>query len=105
MHISNLDAKGEIIPPTDRAMRYIAGNQLWHSDSSYKRFPAKASLLRKLTNASTIEENVYGHRWEPGDLIMWDNRCCLHRGRPWNSAVHRRVMHRTTVAGDGPTVG
>jgi alpha-ketoglutarate-dependent taurine dioxygenase len=35
---------------------------------------------------------------------MWDNRSVLHRGRRWNGTRHRRVMHRTTVAGDGPTV-
>ena len=35
---------------------------------------------------------------------MWDNRCMLHRGRPWDESKYRRVMHRTTVAGDGPTV-
>jgi alpha-ketoglutarate-dependent taurine dioxygenase len=34
---------------------------------------------------------------------MWDNRCVLHRGRLWDSARYKRVMHRTTVAGDGPT--
>ena len=34
---------------------------------------------------------------------MWDNRCVLHRGRPWDAAKHRRVMRRTTVAGEGPT--
>jgi hypothetical protein len=34
---------------------------------------------------------------------MWDNRCVLHRGRPWNETAYRRVMHRTTVAGEGPT--
>jgi hypothetical protein len=34
---------------------------------------------------------------------MWDNRCMLHRGRPWNESKYRRVMHRTTVAGDSPT--
>ena len=34
---------------------------------------------------------------------MWDNRCVLHRGRPWDEQRHRRVMHRTTVAGAGPT--
>jgi alpha-ketoglutarate-dependent 2,4-dichlorophenoxyacetate dioxygenase len=33
-----------------------------------------------------------------------DNRCVLHRGRPWDEARHRRVMNRTTVAGEGPTV-
>lgn len=37
-----------------------------------------------------------------GILVMWDNRCVLHRGRPWNER-ERRVMHRTTVAGTGPT--
>ena len=35
---------------------------------------------------------------------MWDNRCVLHRGRPWDAAQYRRVMRRTTIAGDGPTV-
>ena len=35
---------------------------------------------------------------------MWDNRAVLHRGRPWDTKRYRRVMHRTTVAGDGPTV-
>jgi len=34
---------------------------------------------------------------------MWDNRCVLHRGRPWDAARHKRVMRRTTIAGEGPT--
>jgi len=34
---------------------------------------------------------------------MRDNRAVLHRGRAWDCAKHRRVMHRTTVAGEGPT--
>jgi len=34
---------------------------------------------------------------------IWDNRCMLHRGRPWDAKRYTRVMHRTTVAGDGPT--
>jgi len=34
---------------------------------------------------------------------MWDNRAVLHRGRPWDESRYRRVMHRTTVAGEGPT--
>jgi hypothetical protein len=35
---------------------------------------------------------------------MWDNRCVLHRGRPWDESAYRRVMHRTTVAGQDPVV-
>ena len=46
-------------------------------------------------------DRVYTHRWRPGDLVMWDNRCVLHRGRPWNESRYRRVMHRTTVAARG----
>ena len=34
---------------------------------------------------------------------MWDNRCVLHRGRPWDAAKYPRVMRRTTLAGEGPT--
>jgi len=33
---------------------------------------------------------------------MWDNRCVLHCGRPWDEQRRRRVMHRTTVAGGSP---
>jgi alpha-ketoglutarate-dependent taurine dioxygenase len=43
------------------------------------------------------------HCWRQWDLVMWDNRCVLHRGRPWDATRHRRVMRRTTIAGEGPT--
>ena len=59
-------------------------------------------LLQELLEWSTQPRFVYRHQWRPHDLVVWDNRCCLHRGRPWDRRVHRRVMHRTTVAGDGP---
>jgi alpha-ketoglutarate-dependent 2,4-dichlorophenoxyacetate dioxygenase len=61
------------------------------------------ALIRDLLERATRPELVYTHRWQPGDLVMWDNRCTLHRGRPWNEDKYRRVMHRTTVAGEGPT--
>ena len=202
--ISNLDERGRLLDPADERALYNAGNQLWHSDSSFKRVPATASLLharevppeggeteyadlraawdalpearrrgleglvaehsivysrsligyayppddavavppvrqalvrthpatgrrslylgshashivgrpvaegrallRELLEFATQPAFVYRHRWRVGDLVMWDNRCVLHRGRPWDEARHRRVMRRTTVAGDGPTV-
>jgi alpha-ketoglutarate-dependent 2,4-dichlorophenoxyacetate dioxygenase len=52
---------------------------------------------------ATRAECIYQHRWRQWDAVMWDNRCALHRGRPWDSNHDRRVMRRTTVAGDGPT--
>ena len=60
-------------------------------------------LIARLLEQTTRPDRVYRHRWQVGDLVMWDNRCVLHRGRPWDSARYRRVMHRTTVAGDGAT--
>jgi alpha-ketoglutarate-dependent 2,4-dichlorophenoxyacetate dioxygenase len=60
-------------------------------------------LIARLLEQTTRPDRVYRHRWQVGDLVMWDNRCVLHRGRPWDSARYKRVMHRTTVAGDGAT--
>jgi alpha-ketoglutarate-dependent 2,4-dichlorophenoxyacetate dioxygenase len=60
-------------------------------------------LIAKLLEITTRPDRVYRHTWRVGDLVMWDNRCVLHRGRRWDSAQHERVMHRTTVAGTGPT--
>jgi alpha-ketoglutarate-dependent taurine dioxygenase len=54
--------------------------------------------LRELTEWVGQAPRTLKHHWSPGDLVIWDNRCVLHRGHPWpdNEA---RVMVRTTVAG------
>ena len=62
------------------------------------------ALLKQLLDHATQDRFVYTHKWQPKDIVMWDNRAVLHRGRPWEYLKHRRVMHRTTVAGLGPTV-
>jgi alpha-ketoglutarate-dependent 2,4-dichlorophenoxyacetate dioxygenase len=203
--LSNVDPEGNTMSADDRRMLYHKGNQLWHSDSSFKRVPAMASLLsarevppeggeteyaslraawdalpvtmqqrledlvavhsfaysrglvapdlllpeqeaelppvkqrlvrvnpvngrravylgshasyilglaveegrallRELLEHATRPEFVFQHHWRVGDCVMWDNRAVLHRGREWDTKRYRRVMHRTTVAGDGPTV-
>jgi alpha-ketoglutarate-dependent 2,4-dichlorophenoxyacetate dioxygenase len=61
------------------------------------------ALLRELLDFATQQQFVYRHVWRQQDLVMWDKRCVLHRARPWDEQRHRRVMHRTTVAGAGPT--
>ncbi len=61
------------------------------------------ALLQELLARATRAECVHRHTWRQHDLVVWDNRCMLHRGRPWDARRQRRVMHRTTVAGDGPT--
>jgi alpha-ketoglutarate-dependent 2,4-dichlorophenoxyacetate dioxygenase len=60
-------------------------------------------LLRDLTEHATRPEFVYRHSWRVGDLVIWDNRCLLHRATPYDAQRHKRLMQRTTVAGDGPT--
>ena len=60
-----------------------------------------AELLTELTEFAGREEFVYRHRWTQGDVVMWDNRCTMHRVTPYDLNL-RRVMHRNTVVGDGP---
>jgi len=55
-----------------------------------------ATLLNELTAFATQDRFVYSHRWRPGDLVIWDNRTTLHRGRPGNPE-QPRVMRRTAV--------
>jgi alpha-ketoglutarate-dependent 2,4-dichlorophenoxyacetate dioxygenase len=200
--ISNLDADGRVLAREDRRNLFNLGNQLWHTDSSFKRIPAKCSLLsarelpspgpmgggetefadlraawdalpeatkreldglivehsifrsrsqigfadfndeifkqlppvpqalvrhhpvsgrtslylashashiigwpvekgraliEELIAFATQPQFVYQHRWAVGDLVIWDNRCTMHRGRPYDD-TQRRVLHRTTVS-------
>jgi len=55
------------------------------------------TLLAELTVFSTQPRFVYQHRWQLNDLVIWDNRCTMHRGRPYDDAGCRRDMRRTTV--------
>lgn len=201
--ISNVDRQGKIVPITELQARFNVGNSVWHTDSSYKRVAAKASLLaadevpetggetewadmragydalaestkdwledkiavhsyryshawhgglellspenlenlppvqhaivkthpdshrkilflgrhashivgedkdssrkilRELTFDAARPPRTWKHRWQPGDVSIWDNRCVLHRGHRFPSD-QRRVMARATVAGDDP---
>jgi alpha-ketoglutarate-dependent 2,4-dichlorophenoxyacetate dioxygenase len=60
--------------------------------------PEGRVLLRELIEVATQREFVYQHRWRVGDLVMWDNRCTMHRVRPYDQAGERRDMRRVTVA-------
>ena len=59
-------------------------------------------LLDYLIARATPPENIYRHRWRPGDVVMWDNRCTMHYGVFDYGEGQRRVMHRTTALGDRP---
>jgi alpha-ketoglutarate-dependent 2,4-dichlorophenoxyacetate dioxygenase len=87
-------------PRNGRRSLYI-GSHAWYIEGL--GLDESRILIARLLEQTTRPDRVYRHRWQVGDLVMWDNRCVLHRGRPWDSARHQRVMHRTTVAGDGAT--
>ena len=55
-------------------------------------------LIEELMAFATEPRFVYQHRWHVGDLVIWDNRCTMHRGREYDDTKCRRDMHRTTVS-------
>jgi alpha-ketoglutarate-dependent 2,4-dichlorophenoxyacetate dioxygenase len=200
--LSNVDADGRLYAPDDERAIYNAGNRLWHSDSSFKRVPAMASLLsgrevppqggeteyadlrgawdalpaerkrgldelvaehsfvysrgligydqftdaeraivppvqqavvrthpatgrkslylgshashilgrpveesrallKELLEFATQPRFVYCHVWKRNDLVMWDNRCVLHRGRPWDEPIGRGQVLHSYISGPG----
>ncbi len=201
--LTNVDAQGELVPETHRQWLDTRANQQWHSDSSFKRVPALASLLSgrevppqggetefasmraaweelptdlraqvggrtavhdyahsraridpdmmtaeervslppvrqvmvrefpggdralyvgshvsevdgltrdasqalvdRLLAFATEPQKIYAHHWRRHDLLLWDNRCVIHRGRPFPPGLRRHLV-RVTVAGDGPTL-
>ena len=59
--------------------------------------PEARLLLAELMEHATQREFVYTHRWRLGDLVMWDDRCTMHRARDYDMSIPRD-MHRTTVS-------
>ena len=197
--VSNINHEGALLEPGSRLRRYQSGNQLWHTDASFRHVPARCSLLYasqvvpvgghtefadqraaydalpeelkkqvagkvaehsiftsrgrqgmtdfeqdelerlppvpqvvvrtipesgrkslyvaahagrilgmpydegralidRLLEHATQRRFVYTHRWRVNDLVMWDNRCTLHRGTPYDDRRWKRVMQRATVS-------
>ena len=61
-------------------------------------------LITHLMAETTRAESIYRHHWQAGDLLIWDNRCILHRGCGYDADRHRRRLHQTRVRGSGPTL-
>ena len=62
------------------------------------------ALIDDLMARATKPEHSYCHDWQPGDLVIWDNRCLLHRGQGYDADRYRRYMRQTRVRGDGSTL-
>jgi alpha-ketoglutarate-dependent 2,4-dichlorophenoxyacetate dioxygenase len=65
--------------------------------------PEARMLLHDLIEHATQRQFVYTHTWRVGDLVMWDDRCTMHRAREYDLS-YPRDMHRTTVADVAPTL-
>ena len=59
--------------------------------------PEGKELIRDLMESATQREFVHSHSWSVGDLVMWDNRCTMHRGRPFDDQRHPRDLRRVTL--------
>lgn len=67
-------------------------------------FAASRPLLDRLTEEAIGDAHVHAHRWRPGDVVMWDNRCLIHRGAGYDADRYRRYMRQTRVRGTGSSL-
>lgn len=72
---------------------YVLGLELAESEA----------LLDMLWAHATRDELTFGHKWRQGDLVMWDNRCLIHRRDGFDDS-YTRLMHRTQVKGTEPPI-
>jgi len=89
----------KVHPATGRKALYIGRHAygipgLEESDSE--------RLLDDLLTFACRPPRTFMHDWEPGDIVVWDNRCVLHRARPYDYSK-ARVMRHTRIAGDPKT--
>ncbi len=66
--------------------------------------PEALMLIRDLTEHATQRQFVYSHTWRVNDLVIWDNRCTMHRGRAYDDQRYKRDMRRMTLEDSAPTL-
>jgi alpha-ketoglutarate-dependent 2,4-dichlorophenoxyacetate dioxygenase len=82
------------IPRSGRRALYVASHA-----SRIVEWPVPEGrlLLRELIEHATQPPFVYRHAWRVGDLVLWDNRCTMHRARPFEDTKYRRELRRVTT--------
>jgi taurine dioxygenase len=65
-------------------------------------YDAGRALIEELNALAVHPDLTYEHRWSPGQLILWDNRCVMHRATEYDASKQRRVIRRCTVLGEVP---
>jgi taurine dioxygenase len=86
-------------PESGRCMLYLGRRRMaWIEGMD---LPGSEALLNEIWAYATAPAIGFTHRWRVGDLVLWDNRCTMHRRDPFDASA-RRVMHRTQVKGTAP---
>jgi taurine dioxygenase len=65
-------------------------------------YAAGRALIEELNTLAVHRDLTYEHHWSPGQLILWDNRCLMHRATDYDPSKQRRVIRRCTVLGEVP---
>ena len=88
------------LPDSGRMSLYIAS----HIGAIRGMADAEArQLVEELTAHATQRQFVYGHRWRVNDLVIWDDRCTMHRGMDFDDQRYARDMRRATLSDSAPT--
>ncbi|HUF80896.1 MAG TPA: TauD/TfdA family dioxygenase [Burkholderiales bacterium] len=87
-------------PVTGKRALYLGRRRAWPSNYIIG-LPNEESekLLDNLWAHATQPKYAWTHRWQAGEVVLWDNRCCMHY-RTEIDVAQRRVMHRTTIKGE-----
>lgn len=86
-------------PETGRKCLFLGDHAEYIEGMDYNEGRALIDGLNARAIAST---SVYQHRWRPGDLMVWDNRCLQHKAGSYDTAREVRVIRRCTILGDAP---
>ena len=87
-------------PETGRKCLYLGDHAEYVVGMPYDEGRA---LIEELNTLAIHPHLTYEHRWRPRELLVWDNRCVLHRATAYDAATQARVIRRCTVLGEVPT--
>jgi taurine dioxygenase len=86
-------------PQTGRKCLYLGDHAEYIQGMPYDEGRA---LIEELNRVAVHADLTYEHRWKAGELLVWDNRCVMHRATAYDAATQGRVIRRCTVLGEVP---
>tara|TARA_R110002126_G_scaffold56205_3_gene150388 strand:- start:7078 stop:7980 length:903 start_codon:yes stop_codon:yes gene_type:complete len=97
----------DVIHPMIRVHPEDGRKALWISTGTVKHIigmddDEAMKLVDELVEFITQPKYVYSHKWQKGDVLMWDNRCTLHTGTLYDDKKYQRMAHRLWVKGEKP---